>query len=244
MLQSLRLFWSKSPDKLDLGPMKAWAAARGMDFRPVRDGGGCLVEPRAAQPSWRIEWGQSQRGYMPGLELRIIGELGTPKELMAMVLTKPLMAAIEKQVFEQYVEDVQTRADTEAPPEMRWLVMYTKLTGQELGRLRERFGAVSNLPPWLMQWLAGALNDGLVGAADGTPADEAMVMTIQRGRLTLRTPMQAIEIKRVVLWLSVFERAMSEARRLGREWVDAADSGRSTMPAAWPKSALPENQGA
>lgn len=242
MLESLRRLWTKAPERIDLQPMKAWAQSRGMEFRPVRDGDGCLVEPGAARPTWRIEWGQSQRSYVAGREIRIIGELGTPRDLMAMVLTRPLMVAMEKQVFEQYVEDVQTRADTEAPPEMRWLVMYTKLTGQQLGRLREHYGAVASVSPWLEQWLSGALNDALAGAADGSHDGEAMVLTIQRGRLTLRTPMQLIDGDRLVMWVSVFERAMSEARRLGREWTVAADSGRSTMPAAWPKSVLPDNE--
>jgi hypothetical protein len=203
-----------------------------------------MVEPAGAHPNWRIEWGESQRSYIEGRELRIIGEVGTPKELMALVLTRPLMEAMEKVVFEQYVEDVQTRIDTSTPPEMRWLVMYTKLVGSELGRLRERYAAVGSVKGWLQQWLGGPLNDALAATLDVANGHDPMVMTIQRGRLTLRTPMAKADTAAMVMWLSVFEHALREARRLNGEWQASADVGNSTQPAAWPKSMLPGDDGA
>ena len=239
MLESLRHLWNKRSRTVDIAPMRTWAASHGHELRPVHDGGGCMVEPRTAHPAWRIEWGHPQRDYISGRELRIIGEVGTPKELMAMVLTRELKEAMEKVVFEQYVEDVQTRMDTETPPEMRWLVLYTKMPSAELGRLRDRYAAVCSIKPWLAQWLGGALNDALaatVGVADGSVP---MVLTVSRGRLTLRTSMSVVDDKLLAMWLSVFESAQKEAKRLGYEWRESPEAGQSTLPAAWPKSVLP-----
>lgn len=244
MLESLRRLWNKGSKQADVGPVKAWADSRGYECRMVHGAEGCMVEPKGAHPNWRIEWGESQRSYIEGRELRIIGEVGTPKELMALVLTRPLMEAMEKVVFEQYVEDVQTRIDTSSPPEMRWLVMYTKLLGGELGRLRERYAAVGSVKGWMQQWLGGALNDALAATLDVANGHDPMVMTIQRGRLTLRTPMATADTTAMVMWLSVFEHALREARRLNTEWQDAADGGHSTQPAAWPKSMQPGDDGA
>lgn len=243
MLDSLRRLWNKGSNQAELAPIKAWADSRGYECRMVRDGEGCMVEPAGPHPNWRIEWGASQRSYIEGRELRIIGELGTPKDLMALVLTRPLMESMERQVFEEYVEDVQTRIDTATPAEMRWLVMYTKLLGTELGRLRKRYAAVSSVKGWLVQWLGGPLNDALAATLDVANGQDPMVMTVQRGRLTLRTPMASADTAAMVMWLSVFEHALREGRRLNQEWQESADTSHSTQPAAWDKSMLPGDDG-
>ena len=244
MLESLRQLWKRRPKPLDLAPMRAWAKARGYELRTVRDGEGCLIEPNAAHPAWRIEWGESQRSYIPGRELRIIGEVGTPKELVAMLLARPLQETMEKLVFEQYVEDVQTRLDTETPPEMRWLVLYAKLPSSEMGHLRERYAVVGNVKSWLSQWLGGALNDALTATLESTDGADPMVLTIARGRMTLRTAMQMADDRLMTTWLSVFEHALHEAQRLSAVWLDSIDASHSTQPAAWPRSALPEDRSA
>lgn len=244
MLESLRHLWKKRPKPVNIAPMKAWAEAHDLEMRPVHDGEGCMVEPRGGRGGWRIEWGHPQRDYIPVRELRIIGEVGTPGELMAMVLTRELKEAMEKVVFEQYVEDVQTRMDTETPAEMRWLVLYPKMPGAELGRLRDRYAAVGNIKPWMTQWLSGALNDALAASLEMTDGTDPMVLTVSRGRLTLRTVMPDVDEKLMAMWLSVFEHAQAEAKRLGQEWRDSSELGNSTMPAAWPKSVLPGEDGA
>jgi hypothetical protein len=237
MLESLRQLWKKRSLRIDIEPMRAWAAAHDHECKPVHEAEGCTVEPRG-DAAWRIEWGLPQRDYIPDRELRIIGDIGTPRELMAMVLTRELKEAMEKIVFEQYVEDVQTRMDTETPPEMRWLVLYTKLPGTELGRLRERYAAVGSVKPWVTQWLSGPLNDALAATLDATTESEPMVLTVGRGRLTLRASMPEVDERRLAMWLSVFEHAQREARRLGDAWREAPDSSNSTQPAAWARSSL------
>ncbi len=242
MLETLRRLWKKAPKPVDLAPMKVWADSRGLALRQIRHSDGCLVEPMGTHPLWRIEWGASQRSYIVGRELRIIGEVGTPKALMALLLTRPLMQAMEKLVFEQYVADVQTRLDIETPAEMRWLVLYTKLTGTELGRLRERYAAVCSVKQWITQWLAGALNEALAETLQATDADVPMVLMIARGRLTLRTPMPQVDDKLMAMWLTVFEHAQREASRVGREWNESPEANQLTQSAARPRSVLPGDE--
>lgn len=233
MLNSLRRMFSRGPSLGDPAVIQAWAQQRGAEHRRVRDGEGCVVEGRLGHQAWRLEWGSSQRSYVQGPELRLLSELELPKELQVMVLNRQLMEATEKAVYEHYVDDVQTRLDTETPPEMRWLVMYAKASAQDLGRLRERYGAVGSIKPWLQQWLASPLNDALAATIDMVPLEQPVVLSLSRGRMVLRTSLATPNMDSLVLWHSVFEHALREARRLGSEWREASGAGQSTLPAAW-----------
>lgn len=238
MLKSFRRLLARSPASPELSALQQWAEDRSHGFRRVRDAQGCVIDGKQGAQTWRIEWGASQRDYIPGFELRFIAELDLPHPLMAMVLNRSLLEAMEKTVYEHFVDDVQTRIDTDTPPEMRWLVMYSKASGSDLGRLRERYGAVSSILPWLQQWLGGPLNDALATTVDMVGPDEPAVLTIGRGRLTLRTALAQPDAKRLALWFSVFEHAMREAKRLGTEWREAAAGGLTTQPSAWSNSEL------
>lgn len=236
MLESLRRLLSKGPRSDDTADIEAWAQTHGHQFKRVRDAEGCLVEPvQPGDAGWRIEWGESQRSYFTGRELRYSAEVGTPRDLLVLVLNRELMEAMEKSVFEQYVEDVQTRMDTEAPPEMRWLVMFPKLAGTELGRLRDRYGAVSSAKPWLQLWLANGLEDALAGTLDA-PQEQPVALVIARGRLTMRTPMAEPDMALLERWFDVFQRIAPVARRLARESAAAAVQ----RPSVWPPSGADE----
>ena len=233
MLNALRRMFSRGSALPDPAAIQSWAQQRGSEFRRVRDAEGCVVEGRLGALPWRLEWGPSQRSYVPGAELRLLSELELPKTLQAMVLNRQLMEATEKAVYEHYVDDVQTRLDTETPPEMRWLVMYGKLGAADLGRLRERYGAVCSIMPWLQQWLASPLNDALAATMAAVPLEQPVVLSLSRGRLVLRTAMSTPDGDAVAMWHGVFEHALREAHRLGSEWRDTPGASPSTQPAAW-----------
>lgn len=233
MLNWIRRLRAGGPRPAEPQVLQQWAEDHGHGYRRVRDGQGCVIEGRQGMQTWRAEWGLSQRHYIPGFELRLIADLDLPGQLMAMVINRKLMAAMEKVVYEQFVDDVQTRMDTDTPSEMRWLVMCTKLSAAELGRLQPRYGAVCSVAPWLVQWLSGPLNDALAATVDQIGADHPIVLTVARGRLTLRTTMPLPDAAALALWFSVFEHALREAGRLGSEWRQAAGAGLTTQPAAW-----------
>jgi hypothetical protein len=233
MLKTLRRMLSRPSSQLDATPLRQWAEARGHGWRRVRDADGCVIDGSLGQQDWRLEWGAPQRDYIPGFELRLIADLGLPKELTALVLNRPLMETMEKAVYESYVDDVQTRIDTDTPPEMRWLVLYPKTSASDLGRLKERYAAVCSIEPWMQQWLHSPLNDALAATLDMAAADDPMVLSIARGRLLLRTALPEADAERLALWFSVFEHALREAKRLGTEWRDVAGAGLTTQPSAW-----------
>jgi hypothetical protein len=211
-----------------------WAAGRDYLFRGVQDEG-FVIDGRMGAAPWRLEWGPSQRPYIDGQELRLRAELGLPSDLQVLLMNRRLQEAMEKSVFEQYVEGVQTRIDDQTPPEMRWLVMFPKLPGSEMPTLRERFIALSSIKRWLQQWLDGPLSLSL--AALQIEPHVPFVMMIGRGRLMLRTPMADPEAESLQSWLRVFESAMREAARVGREAADSV--GPASSASLWTASALP-----
>ena len=235
MRNPFRQLFAKGADASHAAMMQRWAERHGHEFRLVRDAEGCVIEGSKGLHDWRIEWGQPQRSYIEAHELRLIADLGLPHSLMAMLLNRVLMAAMEKEVYDQYVNDVQTRIDTDTPPEMRWLVMYPKLGPSDLGRLKERFEAVSSAAPWLLQWLTPALREALHDSIEVVRSDQPFVLAISRGRLMLRTTLPQPDAERLTLWHGVFERALLAARQVGDEW-QTASAVASTQPVDWAHS--------
>jgi hypothetical protein len=216
-----------------------WASQHQYSFRGVREADGFVVEGRVGALPWRLEWGPSQRDYLKGNELRLRAELALQGDLQAVVMNRPLQEAMERAVFDQYVEGVQTRIDTETPPEMRWLVMFPKLAGSEMGALRERFVALASIKPWLVQWLEGPLAAAL--AATTLPPQTPIVLTIARGRLMLRVALADPDPPELDRWVRLFETAVREARRVAGSGFEPGAP--STQPSLWTASALPPGDG-
>jgi hypothetical protein len=213
-----------SPDNKDsrrIGgeAFEGWSRSAQVQIRVPREGEGLIIDGKAGDVPWRLEWGPSQRPYVLGQELRIRGEVPLPSDLQAIVVNRVLQEAIEKTMFEQFVEGVQTRIDTETPAEMRWVVMYPKLNRLELGDLAERYAAAASIKPWLQQWLAGPLAAALGGLK--TDPATAFVLMINRGKVTLRTEIDEASPRTFEPLLRVFEIALREARRAKVEAGDA-----------------------
>lgn len=231
MLDGLKRLFTRParvPAKWD--PVVAWADQHRHGFRTVGDDEGFVVEGQFGSQAWRLEWGPSQRPYVSGNELRLRAEGGVPPEVQAMVLDRALQAAMERQMFDQYVESVQTRIDDSTPPEMRWLVMLNKLEGAELGALRQNFAAVAGGRGWIRHWLEGPLTQALLAAplAGGQP----LVLMVARGRVTLRTEMPDPSPAALEAMLRLFAVAVHEARRASTQ-ADAHDEP-STQASDWP----------
>jgi hypothetical protein len=239
MLEGFKRMFSGAP----AAPVKGWdgiapwAQSCQYAFRGVQDEG-FVIDGRLGQTPWRLEWGPSQRPYIAGQELRLRAELGLVSDLQVVIMNRTLQEAMEKAVFEQYVEGVQTRIDNQTPPEMRWLVMFPKLPGGDMPLLRERFIALASMKRWLQQWLEGPLSQALAGLQmdEATP----LVLMIGRGRLMLRTAMAEAEVEPLRHWLRVFEVAVHEALRVGLEAGDSVSP--SSTPSIWSASALPGDE--
>jgi hypothetical protein len=217
-----------------------WAESHQYGFRSV-PGEGFVIDGRLGTTAWRMEWGPSQRPYIQGQELRLRSELGLGSELQLLVMNRGLAEQMEKAIFEQFVEGVQTRIDNQTPPEMRWLVMFPKLGGAELGPLRERWMALASQKAWLLQWLEGPLASALTALA-ATRSDEALpvLLMIGRGRLMLRASQAEADAGQLQAWLRLFETAIREARRVASESPDSISP--SQPPSVWQQSALPGSE--
>lgn len=231
MLESIKRWFSAGSAQSGAAAMVEWAQAAGHPFKRTREGHGFVVEAPAS--GWRLEWGEPQRAYIPGQELRVRADLGGGKDLQMLLVSRSLMETLEKQVFEQFTEGLQTRIDTDTPEEMRWLVLFTKPPAFEARELREGFGAVASVPQALSQWLTGALSTQLVDASKTwLRPEDALALVVQRGRLTLRFSMPQPSVERVTAVMQLFEVALQSARRVGELWGNGS-GGPSTHPSLW-----------
>lgn len=245
MLDGLkRLFTRNGGKDQDWEGVQPWAEAKQYGFRAVpqagfvvdgRSGAAAGVVAGAGDLPWRLEWGPSQRRYIAGRELRLRCELGLNTDLHAMVMNRTLQEHMEAAVFNQYVEGVQTRIDDHTPPEMRWLVMFPKLSGAEMGDLRERYVALCNKKAWLLRWLQGPLSTAL--ASHRVNAAAPLVLMISRSRLVLRTELPDAEVPDIERWLRLFEVALREATRATAALGMASDGAQA--PALTVEGATP-----
>lgn len=217
----------------DLTVFQAWAESRGFAIRRARGVDGCVLEGRLAGRVCRVEWGPSQRSYIDGLELRLMADAELSRDLMLLLLNRALMARLEQSVYEQFIDDLQTRIDTESPAEVRWLVMFSRAGTTELGRLRERYGAATNLMPWLVRWLATPFNDALAATIEAVPPEHPVAITLKSGRMVLRTAMPSPDAALLTQWVSVFEHGLREALAMGASWRHSHAAGPQTQPQAW-----------
>lgn len=224
----------KSPSG-GLDRLQAWADERQFAFRPVYDDGGAVIEGRSGNTAWRMEWGPAQRDYVQGHELRLRAELDFGGELQLLLMNRQLQVAMERAVYEQYVQGVQTRIDDQTPPEMRWLVMFPRLTGADAAALGERFIAVGNHKTWLARWLERALASALIAKA--LPEDHPWVLMIGRGRMAMRTECNQPHAAVLDGWVKLFDTALREARHAHQQMAAAAAP--STQPSLWSASTSP-----
>ncbi|MCF8205715.1 MAG: hypothetical protein K9J82_11600 [Methylotenera sp.] len=197
-------------------PIHDWAESRGAEFTLAEDAQGFQIDQRQASPGpLRIEWGASQRGYIPGFELRMRCEMGLHAELQLMIMCHSLMDQLEHTIFEAYTDTLKTRADADLPEEMRWLVMFPKFTPTHSQILRERYGIVGVTSDLAGSWVESDLGEVLVQASqDLLPEGHRFVLMCLRGNLYLRTEMAEPELPQVQALVRLLESAAREAQRV------------------------------
>lgn len=239
MINPFRRWFGGAHDDAQWRAALDWAKTHGHRFARSRDGSGFVIEPARVDAGWRLEWGEAQRHYMGGPELRLRADLGNGGELKMLVITRALMGQLEQEVFEDVTDGTQTRMDDNTPEEMRWLVLFPKVPRAVLGVLRERFAALSNLPRAAPLWLEGPLSQQLEASSAWLAEDQALVMTVQRGRISQRCAMAQPQLPALQSALALFEVARTAAQRVGEQVASGAvDGGRPTV---WgPPSAMPE----
>ena len=235
MLGSFKRLFSRSGEERDLTDVAAWANRCGHDFRRARGDEGFVIDGRLDGKPWRMEWGPPQRDYIAGKELRIRMELALPPDAQMLLLSRPLMEALERQTFEEFTDNVQTQIGTKTPEEMRWLVMFPKVNLGDFKAIRQHFSAVASHPDRGLAWISGPLAGVLERAAVGMlrAAPPFVLMTL-RGRAYMRMQLATPDAAVVADALSLFETAVAQALRL------VGDDSRA--PAQWQTAATTEWQ--
>lgn len=218
-----------------------WAEARGAKFAVSRDGHGFMIDHAKAQAGGlRVEWGASQRSYIPGKELRMRCEVGLQPELQMLIMSRDLMETLERAVFEAYTDTLKTRVDTDTPEEMRWLVMFTKLKTIPSKLVRERFGALAINQEVAATWLDGPLSEVLAQASqDLLPEARPFVLMSQRGNMYLRVAMDQPKLEEIQSFMMVLEAACRDAQRVNTRLVDGGPWP-TTSSVTW-QSSTPED---
>ena len=190
-----------------------WAHAQGHAFKTVKDKGGGGFVVLSSSGLWRLEWGASQRSYIDGQELRFRCESTLAPDVQVLVISKVLAQALETEVYSSFTNAMQTQVDNTLPDEMRWLPMHPKVAVSGAEVLSRRFSILSNADVVTRQWLEGDLLTALEDAASGWWTDALIVvMTINRGRLTLRMMGDDLDAAQLTAVSELFEVASRSLR--------------------------------
>jgi hypothetical protein len=235
MLGSLKRLFSGQGQGPDLGAVSDWARRRGHGFKRARDDNGFVIDGLLEGRPWRLEWGPPQRDYVSGRELRLRMELQLAAEVQLLVLSRPLMESLERQAFEQYTEGTQTQIGTSTPEEMRWLVMFPKVSLAAMPALKARFGAVASQVAAGTAWIEGPLANALEHAGQSVlHGDPPFVLMVLRRRAYLRLQFPEPDVQGIAVALDIFETAVARAIEVASSHVDSsATVWNTTAASAW-----------
>lgn len=192
--------------------LASWAKVQGFDLKRVTGrNSGYVVE---TGHGWRLEWGATQRPlYLTGQELRFRGDSEMPHDVQLVMLTRSLAQLLETDVFSRYTNDMQTQIDHSLPDEMRWLAMHPRVETPLSPTITKRFVILSNAVEIAQLWLDASLLEALEEAAQHWWTDSAMmILTINRGMLTLRTSGDQIDPEQLRSMGEFFELATRRLR--------------------------------
>ncbi|MGY0194557.1 hypothetical protein ACWA7J_05710 [Leptothrix sp. BB-4] len=215
--------------------LRDWARERGAVYKVPRQGHGCVVENCSRHFPARLEWGDSQRDYIRGAELRLRLEAGLPESFEALVMTRALAERLEQQAFKQLTRGTQTGIDATMPEEARWLAMFEPVTIDD-PEFSHHFVLLAASRSAARAWIDADMAARLLRARDKwLGADTAFVMMALRGRLMLRTETRNLDEAMLDGLCLVAENAASHAQQASRRHggkVDPAAARRGVIGTA------------
>lgn len=243
MFESIKRFFSKPAAGRNLREVFEWAQRGGHEVRRAKGDEGFVIDGAFQGKPWRLEWGPAQRAYIEGHELRIRMELHLPQDQQMMLLSRHLMDALERQTYEQFIDNVQTRIDAHTPEEVRWLVMFPKVSLSGLSAFSARFDAVASQPEVGRSWIEGPLARLLEREAQQglLLEDPPFVLMTLRGRAYMRLQMTAPAAADIASALALFETAVAQAMRVTPAVADTAAAWSATASTSW-QSLQPDDE--
>lgn len=213
MFSAIKRLIGAGPKVVDQGEvLSAWAKAEGHIFKRVHGRSpGYVVETKRG---WRAEWGASQRRlYIPGQELRLRSESSMPHDVQMVMLTRAWAQTLETDVFSRYTNDMQTQIDNTLPDEMRWLAMHPQVDTPQSPMLAKRFVILSNSVEISQLWLDTTLITAFEEAAASWWTDALMmIVTVNRGMLTLRMAADELDLAQLKMVSDLFDLASQRLR--------------------------------
>jgi hypothetical protein len=240
MLQQLRQWLRRRRDPAaGWQEVAGWCEQRRLGFQAAADGQGFAVQGRTGSMGWRLDWGPPERLYVRGRELRLRADLGLPEELHLMVLDRALQQDLERAVVDRVTGLAPSRPDPDMPAEMRWVAAFPRLAPADAGDLRVRYESVASHKEWLMAWVGGELGRSLLAppAVNRSP----LLLMIGGGRVQLRTALDSPTPASLEPWVTLFEQALREARRVHKEMGDPGEP--TTLPSLWAVSSEEDGPG-
>ncbi|HKX41347.1 MAG TPA: hypothetical protein VJO99_09330 [Burkholderiaceae bacterium] len=231
MLDSFKRLFGKQGNGRDLSAVADWAERRAYSFKRVRGDEGFVVDGVLDGKPWRLEWGPPQRDYIYGHELRLRMELALPSDMQMLLLSRPLMDVLERRTYELFTDSVQTQIGSATPEEMRWLVMFPKLSLSGMKSLRGRFGGVASTPATGLAWIEGPLAHQLEAQlGELLNGDPAFVLMTLRSRAYMRLQLVSPTPQAIAAAIALFETAVAQALQL------AGHAGHSGDTSGWNQS--------
>ena len=201
----------------DLKAADAWATAHGFKFESLPEGGDFALTGLLDGRPWRMERTAPGREFIMEAELRALAELGLPEDVSVMVINRPLKDELEKHVYEQVTDGVQTMLDADMPEEARWLALYDEV-GWSTAPMEfwDHYAIVADSRNHAEQWLEWGLMSLLLHWP--TPAVQQMtpfILQMQRGRVYLRMEYPQADLPTLEHALAVFMQSCVSARSIG-----------------------------
>ncbi|MEY4564900.1 MAG: hypothetical protein RLZZ618_4177 [Pseudomonadota bacterium] len=246
MLDAIKRLMSGKASEPEWPEVQQWAKEQHLGFKRVRDnGGGFVIDGGMDSKPWRMEYGEPQRQYIQGHELRLRMELGLSQNLQMLILSQPLFEVLERATFESFTESTQTVIDHDTPEEMRWLVMFPKASWQAPKPVRQAFHVVGSSAAEAAYWVEGALAQQLeLSLRRFMSAQPPFVLMVLRGRVYLR--LQVAEPTAAVLsqTVALFETAVLQAVRTAAGVPEGAGSFQPTggSNTAWQSDLEPDDK--
>ena len=196
--------------------LRDWARERGAVYKVPRQGHGCVIENCSRHFPARLEWGDSQRDYIRGAELRLRLEAGLPETFEALVMTRTLAERLEQQAFKQLTRGTQTGIDATMPEEARWLAMFEPVAIDD-AEFSHHFVLLAASKSAARAWIDADMAARLLRARDKwLGADTAFVMMALRGRLMLRVEARNLDEALLDGLCLVAENAASHAQQAAK----------------------------
>ena len=179
---------SSRPQQMADHQVSQWAATQGFTVGGADSTRRLSLKGDVRGHPWRAEVGRPTRAFISGDELRAKADLGISTDLTALVMNRPLRKQLEKQVYEMFTDDVQTKADANLPQEIRWLAMYQEMTLVNLSTaFWERYTVVSSDRDAAKAWINTTLAQLLLSWPEpGVDASTPFMLMLLNGNAYLR----------------------------------------------------------